>query len=186
MTMFEDDLFDHPDPKSFKSYEEMENSLAHQEHKAKVNSLLEKHDLEKTETIRIQKTVEFQQQFIVVFTENLYTLVKMGLSKNEMIVVAYILNKVEYGNLISLKQVAVCKATGLNKSVVSKVWKKLYELGVLLKDDEDNEYLNSNIFAKGMSSKLSKERLKNLKKSRKETPDFPNAYTDRRRKSNGK
>ena len=71
----------------------------------------------------------------------------------------------EYGNLISLNQRAICKALDLKPSNVSQIFKKLKAKKVLIEDENKSLYMNSNLFAKGLSHRLDKEKRENMKKN---------------------
>jgi uncharacterized protein YaiI (UPF0178 family) len=64
----------------------------------------------------------------------------------------------------------------MNKSNVSVIFKKLLSKDVLIKDEDGNIYVNSNIIMKGLKHKLSGDKKRNLKKSQKQTDLFDKSY----------
>ena len=65
-----------------------------------------------------QPKVDIKNQFVIAFTENLDYLAKT-LTKTEFRIVFYILDKMEFGNLVSFKQSSISNALGIIKSNVS-------------------------------------------------------------------
>ena len=114
----------------------------------------------KKETQKVVKT-----EFVLAFTDNLVELSKLNISKNELKVICYILQIMEYGNLINLNQTAVAKAIGIDKGNISKIFKRLTEKQIFIKID-GHLFMNSNLFAKGLSSKLDEEKRNNLKNAK--------------------
>ena len=114
----------------------------------------------KTETPKVVKT-----EFVLAFTENLVELSKLNISKNELKVICYILKIMEYGNLINLNQSSIANAIGIEKGNMSKIFKRLLEKKIFVKID-GHLFMNSNLFAKGLSSKLDEEKRNNLKNAK--------------------
>lgn len=109
--------------------------------------------------------------FVIAFTDNLDYLAKI-LTKTEFRIVFYILSKMEYGNLISLKQSSISQVLDINKSNVSVSFKKLKEKSILVEDELGNIYFNSNIIIKGLPKKLTKDKRANLNKANKLNKDI--------------
>ena len=82
----------------------------------------------------------------------------------------------EYGNLVSLNQASIVKALNMNKSNVSVIFGKLIKKDVLIKDEDGDIYVNSNIIMKGLKHRLSGDKKTNLKKSQKQTDLFDKSY----------
>jgi hypothetical protein len=85
----------------------------------------------------------------------------LDISKNEFRVLTYILEYMEFGNLINLSQSSLCKALSIASSNMSNIFKKLKQKGILV-EHHGHLYINSNIFAKGMSHQLDEKRKEHL------------------------
>lgn len=120
-----------------------------------------------------QPKVDIKNQFVIAFTENLDYLAKT-LTKTEFRIVFYILDKMEFGNLVSFKQSSISNALGINKSNVSNSFKKLKEKCILVDDEDGNTFFNSNLVIKGLPKKLVKEKRQNLDKAKVKNKDIKN------------
>lgn len=69
----------------------------------------------------------------MAFTSNLRALAELNISQNELKVITYILEVMEFGNLISINQTSIAKELGLHKSNVSYTFKRLVEKNILIK-----------------------------------------------------
>lgn len=112
-------------------------------------------------TTEDNKTVSFDQPFVYQFTSNFRVLSDMDISKNEMRVLSYILELMDYGNLINVSQASICKELKIASGNMSNIFKKLREKGVLI-EREGHLFVNSNIFAKGITNKTDFNRKQNL------------------------
>ncbi|WP_069730114.1 hypothetical protein [Pantoea brenneri] len=74
-----------------------------------INKLQEKGDVKVTTIINSEKKVSLKDQFVMAFTSNLRALAELNISQNELKVITYILEVMEYGNLISINQTAIAK-----------------------------------------------------------------------------
>lgn len=86
----------------------------------------------------------------------------------------------EFGNLINLSQSSLCKALNIASGNMSNIFKKLRQKGILV-EHHGHLYINSNIFAKGMSHQLDekrKEHLSNAKNISADIEQYPENYTD--------
>lgn len=130
-----------------------------------------------TTHIQADKDTKYlKSQFVIAFTENLLNFSKLNITKNQLLVVCYILEKMEYGNLISLNQSAIAKELEIHRSNVSRVFKQLREKEIIIADADDNLFMNSNLFSKGLKHKLDERRRTNLKKAKKSTDNFSNSF----------
>ncbi len=138
-----------------------------QEEKEQIEKIQEKSEAPLKATIKIgeESKVSVKADFVIAFTANLNKLVEIGVNQTELKVILYILEVMEYGNLISLNQRAICKALDLKPSNVSQIFKKLKAKKVLIEDENKSLYMNSNLFAKGLSHRLDKEKRENMKKN---------------------
>lgn len=151
--------------------------LAKKKVKDQVEEMQDRGDIKATVIIQNDNKVSLKNDFVILFLENFDRLItELKLNTSELRVLVYILRKMEYGNLVSLSQVSVVKALGMNKSNVSVVFSKLTKKDVLIKDSDGNMYVNSNIVMKGLKHRLSKEKKENLIKSQKQTDLFDNSY----------
>ena len=134
-----------------------------QNHRDAINKM--KGDVEAKIQIGEVKKLTIKQDFVIAFTANLNKLAEIGVNQTELRVILFILEVMEYGNLINLNQRAVCKALDLKPSNVSQIFKKLKAKNVLIEDEDKNLFMNSNLFAKGLSHKLDKEKREAMKKN---------------------
>lgn len=115
----------------------------------------------KTLTITEKKDVSYKSikdgvEYVHLFPKNLKALIKeYGLTTNELLVLAEIMESMlSHGNLlINFSQKRLCDLTGINKSTMSKVFTSLKNKKCLI-ETNDNTYLNSVIFMKGLPQKL--------------------------------
>ncbi|MCS2151017.1 MarR family transcriptional regulator [Scandinavium goeteborgense] len=142
-----------------------------------IEELQEKGDIKTTVIIQNDKKASIKNEFVIVFLENFDRLItELKMNTSELRVLIYILKKMEYGNLVSLSQASIVKALDMNKSNVSVIFKKLISKDVLIKDEDGNVYVNSNIIMKGLKHKLSGQKKENLIKSQKQTDLFDKSY----------
>lgn len=115
----------------------------------------------KTLTITEKKDVSYKSikdgvEYVHLFPKNLKSLIKeYGLTTNELLVLTEIMESMlSHGNLlINFSQKRLCELTGINKSTMSKVFTTLKNKKCLI-ETNDNTYLNSVIFMKGLPQKL--------------------------------
>lgn len=102
------------------------------------------------------KSIKEGVEYVHLFPKNLKSLIKeYGLSTNELLVLTEIMESMlSHGNLlINFSQKRLVELTGINKSTMSKVFRSLKDKNCLIEKD-DNTYLNSVIFMKGLPHKL--------------------------------
>lgn len=108
----------------------------------------------------------FKNEFVIAFTDNLEKLAfELNVSNAELRVITYILKRMEFGNLINLKQSAIAEKIGMKAANMSLIFKKLKEKKILVEDEDKNLYMNANIFAKGINHRMKEDKRKSLKKS---------------------
>lgn len=145
--------------------------------KDKVEEMQKEGDVKATVIIQSDNKVSLKNDFVILFLENFDRLITdLKINTSELRVLIYILKKMEYGNLVSLSQASIVKALGMNKSNVSVIFGKLISKSVLIKDEDGNMYVNSNLVMKGLKHKLSGDRKENLKKSQMQTDLFDNSH----------
>ncbi|MBH8452720.1 hypothetical protein I8Q61_18700, partial [Acinetobacter baumannii] len=114
--------------------------------KDKVDEMQERGDVKATVIIQDDKKISLKNEFVILFLENFDRLItELKINTSELRVLIYILKKMEFGNLVSLSQASIVKALDMNKSNVSIIFKKLLAKDVLIKDEDGNMYVNSNI-----------------------------------------
>ena len=130
-----------------------------------------------TTIVKEKPIFTLKKQFVIGFTENWFNLIQtVGLTSIESKVVYYLIDKMEFGNLISIKQSAIAKAIDMPTSNLSRCFKSLLNKNILVKDFEGNTYINSNLFSKGLSTRMEKEKYDNLKKAQKTTNLIEEAF----------
>ena len=118
-----------------------------EERKAEVAKALEDGKKVKVTThFELDKKVTVKANFVLAFTSNLRQLAELNISQNELKIITYILEVMEYGNLISISQAAIAKNTGVAKSNVSHNFKKLKDKKILIVDKDGNLLMNSALF----------------------------------------
>lgn len=155
-----------------------ENGLIDEFTKERIKNLRQEGDIKVTTIIQEDNKVSLKSQFVITFLDNFDALINLGLNNTEMKVISYILKKMEFGNLLNLNQTSIVKALDLKKSNVSKIFKKLYDTKVLVKDNDGNTFVNSNLFAKGLKHKMNAEsdNGKNLIKAQEENESFTRSF----------
>ena len=145
--------------------------------KDKIDEMQERGDVKATVIIQDDKKISLTNEFVILFLENFDRLItELKINTSELRVLIYILKKMEFGNLVSLSQTSIVKALDMNKSNVSIIFKKLLAKDVLIKDEDGNMYVNSNIVMKGLKHKLSGKNKENLQKSQKQTDLFDKSH----------
>lgn len=135
-----------------------------EERKAEIAKALESgKKLKVTTKFELDKKVSVKANFVLAFTSNLRQLAELNISQNELKIITYILEVMEYGNLISISQAAISKNTGVAKSNVSHNFKKLKDKKILIVDKDGNLLMNSALFQKGLSQSMTDERRAHLK-----------------------
>lgn len=94
----------------------------------------------------------FGANFNAVLAEHRFTM-------TDMRVLFAVLSKMSFGNQIDIKQKGIAKELGMDASNVSKSWRTLLDLGVFVKDEFDNEFLNYDLFLKGKTKAMLDEYL---------------------------
>ncbi|WP_250218512.1 DNA-binding protein [Escherichia coli] len=117
-----------------------------------------------------------------MFTKNFQQLAELDISKNELKVIARILNIMEFGNCFHISQAKLCRDLDIKKSNMSLVFKKLKKKGIIIDKDGDL-FMNSNIFLKGQAHSINAKQRPNVKKAQGFVADekerFENIYTFR-------
>lgn len=115
--------------------------------------------------------------FVMAFTDNLMAFSDLNITKNQLRVVCYILEKMEYGNLININQKSIAETLGIAKSNMSNIFKQLKGKEILVEDNDKNLYVNSNLFAKGLKHRMDQEKRANLQKAQKNNGLFKQSWT---------
>lgn len=103
-------------------------------------------------TIFIGETrVKAQVEFVMLFGANFDTVLRDNetLHMRDMRILFAVLNKMAYGNQLSIKQKSIASELGIDQSNVSKSWKKLQDAGIFIEDIHGNEFVNFDLFLKG-------------------------------------
>lgn len=110
-----------------------------------------KHAINGDATIFIGETrIKSQVEFVMLFGANFDAVLRENkFFMNDMRVLFAVLNKMAYGNQLSIKQKSIAEELGMDTSNVSKSWNKLLKTGVFVKDRFGNEFVNFDLFLKG-------------------------------------
>ena len=103
-----------------------------------------------------QRKSSIKGKFVITSTANFRWLAELNLSSNELKFIAYILDLMEYGNLVFFSQAQMAEDLKMAKSNVSYYIKKLKAKGILIENNK-HTYINSKIFLKGLSHKSTEE-----------------------------
>lgn len=123
-------------------------------------------DIKATIKIEKDKKITLKDDFVITFTNNLFVLFKeLELTKNEMLIVAALLELMQYGNLLSFKQVSLAKKIGLDAANFSRNFKKLKNKNIIVIDEDGNMFMNSKLFIKGLNHQITEERREQFKKA---------------------
>lgn len=120
--------------------------------------------------------------FVLAFVENMVELTRIGLTAREWEVLAYILKAMEFGNLVELKQRKAAADFGVSPSTMAGYFKTLRAKGVLV-ENEGHMYINSNLFMKGLASRMSKERADHLHAASNDGGRFKRVMTTPKKKA---
>lgn len=128
------------------------------------------------------KSIKKDVDYVHMFTKNFQQLAELDISKNELKVIARILNIMEFGNCFHISQAKLCRDLDIKKSNMSLVFKKLKKKGIIIEKDGDL-FMNSNIFLKGQAHSINAKQRPNVKKAQgfvvDEKEQFENVYTFR-------
>jgi Firmicute plasmid replication protein (RepL). len=119
--------------------------------------------IEKRTTYRETSPVAIEKGagWVMAFLDNFRQLLDAGLTTQEMKIVAYVLEKMEYGNLVCLSQTATAKDFNCSQQAISKHFKSLEKRGFFVKRG-GHLFVNSAIFAKGLATRMDEERRSHL------------------------
>ncbi|CBG88807.1 hypothetical protein [Citrobacter rodentium] len=128
------------------------------------------------------KSIKKDVDYVHMFTKNFQQLAELNISKNELKVIARILNIMEFGNCFHISQAKLCRDLDIKKSNMSIVFTKLKKKGIIINKDGDL-FMNSNIFLKGQAHSINAKQRPNVKKAQgfvvDEKERFENVYTFR-------
>lgn len=128
------------------------------------------------------KSIKKDIDYVHMFTRNFQQLADLDISKNELKVIARILNIMEFGNCFHISQAKLCRDLDIKKSNMSLVFKKLKKKGIIIDKDGDL-FMNSNVFLKGHAHSINAKQRPNVKKAQGFVVDekeiFENVYTFR-------
>ncbi|HAT8031673.1 TPA: DNA-binding protein [Citrobacter rodentium] len=128
------------------------------------------------------KSIKKDVDYVHMFTKKFQQLAELNISKNELKVIARILNIMEFGNCFHISQAKLCRDLDIKKSNMSIVFTKLKKKGIIINKDGDL-FMNSNIFLKGQAHSINAKQRPNVKKAQgfvvDEKERFENVYTFR-------
>ncbi|EHU47284.1 putative DNA-binding domain protein, partial [Escherichia coli DEC2E] len=86
--------------------------------------LLQNKEIKSTTVISSEedKAIRFSQPYVFAFTSNFRVFSDLDISKNEFRVLTYILEYMEFGNLINLSQSSLCKALNIASGNMSNIF----------------------------------------------------------------
>lgn len=96
------------------------------------------------------------------FSENL---LKLELTPTEFKIIVHILDTLKWGNVVAMTQASIAAKTKISASVINRNWKTLITKKVLIVDENNSVYLNTNYFFIGLYQKMDKERRADFEKA---------------------
>lgn len=96
------------------------------------------------------------------FSENL---LKLELTPTEFKIIVHILDTLKWGNVVAMTQASIAAKTKISASVINRNWKTLITKKVLIVDENNSIYLNTNYFFIGLYQKMDKERRADFEKA---------------------
>ncbi len=152
------------------------DAIVDEEEKDRVRELLENNTAVKITThIAKDKKATIKSEFVIAFPENLQVLADMKISPRELKVIAYLLQVMQFGNLLSFSQKQACTDLIIDKASMSRIFKSLKKKGVLI-DNNGHTYVNSNLFSKGLKQGMDKERRQHLKSAQSSSNGFKDTH----------
>jgi len=103
---------------------------------------------------REQYKLKTKNEFVILFYEALDTLLDTyKLSTMDLRVIICLLRKAKYGNLLSYSQSSIAKELNTKQPNISRSLKKLRECNILIKTEDNEEYLDPQVLTKGNLAK---------------------------------
>ncbi|MGY2961329.1 hypothetical protein ACVWZP_002278 [Pseudomonas sp. TE36184] len=96
------------------------------------------------------------------FSENL---LKLELTPTEFKIIVHILDTLKWGNVVAMTQASIAAKTKISASVINRNWKTLITKKVLIVDENNSIYLNTNFFFIGLYQRMDKERRADFEKA---------------------
>lgn len=82
-------------------------------------------------------------------------LLKKMIGLNEVVLLLYLVKTIDADNLVlSLTKAKIAKDLGLSRSVISRAWKKLVDVKVILEDEGDHVYINPHLITRSGLAKM--------------------------------
>lgn len=113
--------------------------------------------------IKADSKATVKKPYVLAFTHNLKVLARLKITNSELLVLAYILEAMEYGNLISLNQNQMKEDTGLSQPSISRSLNGLRKKDIIVAHN-GHTYINANLFAKGLPHRMKKEKVEAFRK----------------------
>lgn len=170
----QDDNFRPANYDNAKSIAEQVNSavqLAMSEiHSRYVNDKKNANDDDKQINAKVTTKIELEKEnslkkdvkYFYGFSENL---LKLELTPTEFKIIIHILDTLKWGNVVSMTQASIAAKTKISASVINRNWKTLITKKVLIIDENNSIYLNTNYFFIGLYQRMDKERRADFEKA---------------------
>lgn len=170
----QDDNFRPANPDNAKSIAEQVNSAVELAmsvlHSRYVNDKKNANDDDKQINAKVTTKIELDKEnslkkdvkYFYGFSENL---LKLELTPTEFKIIVHILDTLKWGNIVSMTQASIAAKTKISASVINRNWKTLITKKVLIIDENNSIYLNTNFFFIGLYQKMDKERRADFEKA---------------------
>ncbi|MFL1545946.1 replication/maintenance protein RepL [Pseudomonas sp. O39] len=139
-------------------------------HSRYVNDKKNANDDDKQINAKISTKIELEKEnslkkdvkYFYGFSENL---LKLDLTPTEFKIIIHILDTLKWGNVVSMTQASIAAKTKISASVINRNWKTLINKKVLIIDENNSIYFNTNYFFIGLYQRMDKERRADFEKA---------------------
>lgn len=139
-------------------------------HSRYVNDKKNANDDDKQINAKISTKIELEKEnslkkdvkYFYGFSENL---LKLELTPTEFKIIVHILDTLKWGNVVAMTQASIAAKTKISASVINRNWKTLITKKVLIVDENNSIYLNTNYFFIGLYQRMDKERRADFEKA---------------------
>jgi hypothetical protein len=96
--------------------------------------------------------------FVFLFVDNFERICDVhSLTAFEIRTVMKLIQKMQFGNQVSLTQAAIASEMNATRQQVNRVFKRLHSIGVMVDDEHGNTFINLELFMKGKFSNADRE-----------------------------
>lgn len=116
--------------------------------------------------------------FVFLFVDNFEKICeKHRLTAFEIRTVMKLIQKMQFGNQVSLTQAAIASEMNAPRQQVNRVFKRLHDTGIMIDDEHGNTFINLELFWRGKFSNADREFKKQYALSQQRNRDLQNPTT---------